>query len=382
MKKIFLFGFSICLPFLLLNCSDKDDLTEEEKMKDSPLTAEQHKQYIENAGISFVQALGEFDNTPLPEAIDRFSEVVGDLDLKNESIKNFVDFIDGLNNFDFPEILKLFVFQSSLVNVSDFYYCYTYNDNEYNWTSTPLDGAMKFIFPSTREGTINNSTITLNFSDIGAFFEGNMLPKTIKIVWTIDNKEVLSGEFNVSTFQHGVPVTQKLQLNIMSSLFYLNYEFTQDDKGLNVYWQLMKSNKQLARIQISDNPKYSIVENQEYVNFVKAGYINVECMNIAIKGVFDLASILAEATKYNLDTPDPQMITNVANLFNKYSSVYAYYSDLKEKIAQMQFYYNQNQQSDGILLLFTDGSKIDLSTYFGSGFTKLFSLIELLDLFD
>ena len=273
-----------------------------------------------------------------------------------------------------------------------------YKWNGKNWIkNTAVKDKIILRFPSSNTKTVNNASYEITFvnytgSGLPDDLKGNV-PSRVDAKFIVDGKTLVQFEFKGVYNTDAIPSLLDAKLSVFpysfSSTFTNNssniskvFAFKRNDKTLLAMGANIKGNLDKATIENMVND-----ENAEEINkVIKSISAYTQIFDIIIKGEANVDGIVNDLKGKDEVSEDEQAATANKNL-----KVGVYYVSSGQQIANSEFYlknhtyqdyqYNNNtkqwelvQITDkelDIRMVFKDGTKADLETYFNNGFDKL-----------
>ena len=417
-SKLFPYLFSVGLlagSAFIASCSKDDDPAPvrpevEIPTQFSELSAEQNKAQLEQNGLQMVSNLNALKDTDGIEASISFNHFLsvaalpenGRLATSNKAVKMLM----LLGKFGAGDAKASDVMKSARTTeetepstpqeyFDDLKGTYTYSAANATWTYTEGGDQIVFKFPATKEGTENNAQFaiygltTKHVVNTAAEYEGDV-PTALKADLTVNGQKKMEYSFSAAYKDNGEPTSVNTSLTLDAFKFSFDAKNTTSEVGVN--YSLTKSGTNLISFGAgaagnfgSDNINNS--ENGGDVVTSASAYFQI--MNIRFAGKADIKS-MADAMETAED------IHAEAAAFDANTTFVVFYADSKQKIADTEFYgtneeeeysYCWDSNGDGIddecstwvdthesievRLVFSDGSKSDLETYFDIGFEEL-----------
>ena len=284
---------------------------------------------------------------------------------------------------------------------------YTWNAIDKKWDKTDGDDLV-MIFPATKTSTSNNAKYTVQYTPYtGAVltndFEGNT-PQKVVAKLEINGLPITQFNFDAAYNSEGVP--SKLEANLRvenynfntllslsSSTAAYSYAFTHNTKNLFSMGTTLTGNFTKAHLEsLNDN---SVEKPEELTKVATSMNAYIQVLNIKLEGKANVQGLsddlVAAGGSDNIENNKPKGI----EILNKNLTLKAFYTDKNSTIGHSEFYlkpytntwtdyvYNpstgnydqitktESGESVDVRLVFEDGSKADLETYFGNGFDKL-----------
>ncbi|MBI9067228.1 MAG: hypothetical protein JEZ09_08045 [Salinivirgaceae bacterium] len=317
-------------------------------------------------------------------------------------------------------------FYDELVGV----YTWTPYGNGGHWDYVETGDEIKFLFPSTEDGETNDASYTVKFVAydgpyLDPMFEDNLpsevsaelaIGTTVHMGYYLDltynsdgyptkiETNLMVGDFNMAvmaenanntafdvsySFTHGSTILLKMELgadgdwtegNIEDHITFYKEEYN------NETWEWVE-------VEVDMYDEWDYAEGEVW-KVVTDGNTSFQAMNIKVTGQIDAeelgdymdnndfdeqseAEVQAAADKINeyaaltLRFADTDEIVAMGEAYPKYKEGYYNYNDVWVEYAEEDKYYDIDMR-----FVFADGSKIDLETYFETGFNDLEDQIE------
>lgn len=391
MKKIiFLVATAIITLFALNSCRDKMDL--DKTLKFSTLTVEQQKQSIEQSGLDFVNKMDGMKNTKAMIALQAFSS-------RSNSNVSFAPAVRQLQlNLSKNEVKSLEVFDKQMRAASeediDIWGEWTWNFsmNKFEQTSDFTNKAI-FNFPATETSTTNNAKLTIIFVNSNVVAPNTnpvqYMPSNISVVLKVDDKVAMTADFTASYAADATPIRAKQTLEI--DKYKWTAEFLNTFEEVSAKYEFKYGTLTLIKMELGATGTMTAAayENSEGPQDVfTSGAVYFQVMNLAcLGGVNDVYAFEAEMNGIE-NTNDRTYADKRVSVINKHLILYGYFVDKKQKFADVEFYvvelkvwnayinaYETKYKFEPRFVL-SDGSKVDIQTYFKIGFEELIDKLK------
>jgi hypothetical protein len=262
---------------------------------------------------------------------------------------------------------------------------YIWNIALKKWDSPTTSDKIELVFPSTKDGQINNATFVITYTSQKATsvitdLNGD-LPTSFDALLSVGSEKVLEYSItaqydgdgiptNVSTFFALYPFKFEVTAAKNSTDASLHYLFTNDSKTIFDLYAAVNGTLDQNSLENSNGP-------EDVFNNANAYF---QVFNIKLAGKIDVKNLGTKMTEIDENltlTSKGRADAQVAAL-NQYIVLVLMYADTKQKIAQAEFYtlphttlFNYTYYTTEIKCTFKDGSKDDLATYFGNGFSSV-----------
>jgi len=392
---------------LLLSSCKKDEVVPTPTPTTVSNTPEQDKAALQQMGIDLVKDMEASKNMDGVHVIESLSNCTSQADpfdglisfspilvlnaIGSESLKTIEKSLKGSDG------------QTFFSSYEDVKGTYTWSNGE--WIKTTANNVV-LVFPSIKDGSNNDATLTISATEytgilMDAEMEGNT-PSSISMILAVAGKgNLMNFSFSSQFNSNGEP--SKISSSITMAPYAFNFDFNNTGSKLSKSFSFSKSSANLATIYLEANGTFSksSIESfidSEDINDLKnivtnvSGYIQVK--DVKLTGSANVADgitfINSNGGQEDIDENDfIALMNNNANFNLKYASS-------GQLIANTEWYLTTNtytnyewndntqqwdevdyqEQSPNIRLVFSDGSKSDLETYFGSGFDTFINDFE------
>ena len=282
---------------------------------------------------------------------------------------------------------------------------YTWNAIDKKWDKESGNDLV-MIFPATKTSTSNNAKYTVQYTP----YTGAVLAKELegntpqKVVAKLDINGLPITQFNFDAAYNSEGVPSKLEANLRVENYNFNtllslssssaaysYAFTHNTKNLFSMGTTLTGNFTKAHLESLNDDSVEKPEDLTKVATSMNAYIQV--LNIKLEGNANVQGLSNEFT--TAGGSDNISESKGVTILNNNLKLKAFYTDKNSTIGHSEFYlkpytntwtdyvYNpstgnydqvtktESGESIDIRLVFEDGSKADLETYFGNGFDKL-----------
>ena len=366
---------------------------------------EQNKENLQNTGLSMMKEMDDAKNLVGIDYTQHFADLVEKADPFGSNAAFMpMKVLTSLSVFGETGSTK--ALESSLKrggseeNLNDIY---SKRVGEYKWNgknwikNTAVKDKIILRFPSSNTKTVNNASYEITFvnytgSGLPDDLKGNV-PSRVDAKFIVDGKTLVQFEFKGVYNTDAIPSLLDAKLSVFpysfSSTFTNNssniskvFAFKRNDKTLLAMGANIKGKLDKATIENMVND-----ENAEEINkVVKSISAYTQIFDIIIKGEANVDGIVNDLKGKDEVSKDEQAATANKNL-----KVGVYYVSSGQQIANSEFYlknhtyqdyqYNNNtkqwelveitDKDLDIRMVFKDGTKADLETYFNNGFDKL-----------
>jgi hypothetical protein len=347
-KKIILLS-AICSQ-ILISCSKDESSTTETVPTDevatwinlpySALTPEQQKLKLESEANA---SLVEMDKLKTSSAIEAIQNLERLLEISS------IDLLNGKSNNGIAD----------LINVSEVYGIYTWNNTQNSWTKTASTTDLKFVFPAKKSQTTNNTVLTskgvssgvkATAEDTSTISDEIFLPSSVDATLTIDNAAAASIVMNAK-YVNGNNRPEEAGYKIV-----LNDGYVWENnakKGTTNAFNLSFSynNKNIMSYAVDSNSKIdALLDSDDVLNSYKGkGNVLVKVLdNFVLIGNMDLEAMSNEEEAFNTNNKRPDYRSK-----NYYTDLNLYNKNSAESEAAI---FNKNTKL--ILVSRKDGSKV------------------------
>ena len=374
---------------------------------------EQNKANLQQTGLDAIKEIDEAKNMKVIHNIINFSELVDLNDpMKSNGSNAFMPYTVLNSLVNFKETGNVEVVYSALKqskslkndeNLESVYNdakgTYSWNANSKKWDFTKANNIV-FKFPATKNSNVNNATYTISYVPYTgkvatADLTGNM-PANLTAKLDIDNVNYLAFDLKAVYDAEGIPTSIGSNLKVENFNFGLEmsasstdasskFSFTHSGKNVVSMGTSVKGNFKKSNLENLENN----VEKPEDMNKVLTsmnGYFHV--LNVKFETSSNVQAFTDEIrSKGGSDNIKNE--SDWANLINKHLITSVYYTDRNAKIGKGELYMkpytntytvcennkpvkkNENGEDINLRILFEDGSKIDVESYFEKGFDQL-----------
>ena len=376
-------------------------------------TPEQNKSNLQQSGLDAMKEMDDAKNMKVIDNLIQFSKLIDQNDPMDNNktqalmpiimVNSLIKFKETSN----PEVVYSAMRHTKKLSEADNVEAlfdeikgiYTWNASEKKWNKT-ASNSLIFKFPALKDNIGNNASYTIDYTPyngkvLDSILEKNM-PSKLTAKLDIDNTNYLTFDFNANYDSEGMPtsITSNLKvenfnfnasMNASSSELSSKFSFTHSGKNVVSMACSLKGNFTKANLEtLEDNVKN--VEDGDKVVTSMSGYLQV--YNVKLESSANVQAftdeIKAKGGSDNIKDDKDWM-----DLVNKHLIHSIYYTDRNAKIGHGELYMKtytdtytewvngvavnktETHEDAGVRIIFEDGSKIDLETYFESGFDKV-----------
>ncbi len=376
-------------------------------------TPEQNKANLQQSGLDAMKEMDDAKNMRVIDNLIQFSKLIDQNDpIDNNNTQGLMPIIMVNSLIKFKETSNPEVVYSAMRHTKklseadnvealfdEIKGIYTWNASEKKWNKT-TSNSLIFKFPAFKDNIGNNATYTIDYTPYkgkvaDTELEGNM-PAKLTAKLDIDNTNYLAFEFNASYDADGLPTSIasnlkvenfnfNVEMSASSSDLSSKFSFTHSGKNIVSMGCAFKGNFAKANLEtLEDNVKN--VEDANKVVTSMSGYLQV--YNVKLESSANVQAFSDEVkAKGGSDNINDDKVW--LDLVNKHLIHSIYYTDRNAKIGHGELYMKtytdtytewvngvavkktETHEDAGVRIVFEDGSKIDLETYFESGFDKI-----------
>lgn len=356
---------------------------------------EQNKENLQNTGLSMMKEMDDAKNLVGIDYTKHFADLVEKADPFGSSAAFMpMKVISDLASFGENGSTK--ALESSLKrggnedNLNDLY---SNRVGEYKWNgktwikNTAVKDKIILRFPSSDAKTVNNASYEITFVNYAGAglpddLKGNV-PSSVNAKFIVDGKTLVQLEFKGVYNTDAIPSLLDAKLSVFPYSF--SSTFTNTSSNISKVFAFKRNDKTLLAMgaNIKGNLDKVTIENminnknaEEINKVVKSISAYTQIFDIIIKGEANVDGIVNDLKGKNEVSEDEQAATANKNL-----KVGVYYVSSGQQIANSEFYVKEHKYQYGTVLntekeldirmVFKDGSKADLETYFKNGFDKL-----------
>ena len=370
------------------------------------MSPEEHKQNLQNDGLEFVNELERLEASQTTKTIASLISLFGDssppgraispvigeillLSTRRISISDFTD-ISNFNNDDFT-LEDLW---------AEYLGTYTWDSSIEDWDYVEGGDLITFFFPSTENGTENNSKLSIRDYEsiqvnnpIDEEYAGD-LPTNLLVDLFVDELKEMEYTLSIDYGSDGIP--ESLETSLFINPFKLSWYITNtvSEIGSGVVFEneteeLLGSNVAVTG-DFSDEAISGLDESDDPTDVIGMGSLEFRVMNISFLGEIDFEGLYPKTETilenegevgFNYD----MAAIDLESTLNEHISIGAFYIETGETIANVEFYtYVEVDEFDsnykyielGGTLVFSDGSKVDLEDYLEEGWDEIEASLE------
>jgi hypothetical protein len=286
MKKNSLLLITVAFFALALFSCKKDKIQGE---KFSPMSIEENKAIIEDAGIEFVQSLNRMKSIETVGVIVNLSEILSSSVYDKKSLSHDSKVFSTLETFTSvaqgdKKINDLYSSMISSAELSDdpasIQEFWNESVGTYNWNSNTNDwdiqyGGTKIIvkFPSKEESNINDATLTISdykgviiSNPLDDEYEGD-LPVSLKADLKVGTKTLVTMTFGASYNSEGIPNSVASDLTIEGYKFEIDISNT--SKRVSVNYKFSENGKTIIQLGASGDGLFTEKNINDNTNTVQ-----------------------------------------------------------------------------------------------------------------
>jgi hypothetical protein len=289
---------------------------------------------------------------------------------------------------------------------------YTYNNG--NWDKTTNDNAVVIMFPSSETATSNDANVTLTYLAYNGKtpfpdYEGD-LPYKINMSLKQNNTELVNYSFEANYDLNGLPTSVSTALQVSKYRLEAKMNRSNSDMGFNYSFKKDSEIYINAGAEATGNFSNTNIENltndttfgeniEDITKVATSLNAHLQLMRYELKGSVNIQNLINDLkANGGKDNISPEVGVGIINK-NYNLSVYdtknnnavvagtEFYIDTETYTYTKQVWNEQTQTYDNveetetseninIRMVFPDGSKSDLETYFQKGFEKFKEEVE------
>lgn len=426
MKKFLSFTMMAMIGLWLFSCSEDEIAPLEDGKVAIPdafteLTVEQNKTELEKNGQQLLTEIDEMNDLQIVNVIDAFNDfssisspqtgarVLNTMTGLDESA-SVRDIFTALRTTEeeFTSLQELF---------NEYSGTFTWNPTLQDWDFVAGKGKIEMLFPGTSTGTTNDAKILIHSyksitgpNPLGEDYTGD-LPTQVLMDVTYKGTNVLAYVFNATYNDKGEPTAVNTSLTLAP--FKFEVKLVNTTSLVSAKYTLSKSGNILISMGAGAEGEFTEAAYNagEGEGMITNANVYFRLLDITLAGNVDVTKMEAGIDAIYADEYDAQGYWNQdfdydaaavkeAKLWNDNVNLVAFYNSSKKKIAEADFYtydreytwqdYQYNEQTGeydmvtvtetdtrmDIRLVFSDGSKSDMETYFNTGFEDITTDLE------
>lgn len=394
----------VFLASVLIVSSCKKD-KDEAQPSDYPFaqeTVSQGKANLEDAGQSLITEMKAMQNVEAGDALEAFADFSSTSSPFGTSLKSAPVFrtmgtastiVSGNNDFSalMKSIKADITEDTTFTQIYNKYKAtYTWNLTTKTWVKT-ASADFKFIFPSKKDGSTNDATLTITYTGktgLSLFnnYSGD-LPETFNASIVVASKKVFEINFSASYNSDSYPTS----VSYFIALYPFKYEisWSYSTSNITVRYQLTNGSKNIFDCYGSTNGNFSKqnMDNSESYDVINDANAYYQVFNIKLAGYVNYKGLFEAEQKAYENGEGIEVDKAYINDMNNYIKLDLVYADSKQKIASAEIYpapyteeyYDWSNQEyvteEGVepevRFIFADNSKGDMESYFKTGFSAL-----------
>jgi hypothetical protein len=393
MKKLNLFTLLFII-VAFAACKKENSSTNLNNLSYSPNSTTKEKTDLENTGIAMVSQMSDLNNQPGMQATVNLlylaAQYSGALSSEPSPAFGTLKAVAALGNGkgNVEGIFSRLRQTSDDIDLVELYdsiagtYTYDFNTGGFDKTAS---STFSVKFPATltdKNDSLNTGVFEIAKPTVqtGPFTFGSStiseLPTYIQYDIKVNGVTALNYTFTGAYNSDGMPTSVTSTLTIGTFVFAtswsystasvsLNYSITDSSTTiLGIGWT-MTGNFDKTNIQ-----NFSNSQNPDPTTILTNSNAYFQFYNIKIAGQIDFKDFYNGMISLEKESTDSVPQSQVITLINNNIALVVVYANTNQMIAKADPYYNSTGELS-IRLVFADKSKVDLSTYFQSGFDKL-----------
>jgi hypothetical protein len=421
MKNLF---FVLLVMFLAATSCKKDDEAKKDDQNNTTekvfaeFTPEQNKENVQQSGVEFVNELTQLENSASMQTAKSFKAFM-ELDQPNGNVAKSLPVVNTLvsiasfnagqsNVMDLYPSLKSFLEDPTMLDEwNDLAAKYTWNSTTEQWDSTGLQNELRIEFPSVEAGTTNNALLKVynfNTAYVDVPNEGlQEVPVSVSAELTVDGTKIMSVSYSLTLNNEKLPTQLTAQTTIDDFVFSSTLSNT-NNTDASVEYLSKHGSKTLMKFVYSMKGSWSqssiddFEVNEKIEKVIQSGNVTVQLMDIGAGGSFDVKGFIDGLSSKGLDIyssdiegeADMETVVEVINQNVDFSVKYVSTGKiLAEMNAQKKSFEDEWYDDNGnlqtgtkwepeMIMVYADGSKVDMETYFDTGFNDFVTEVNKL----
>jgi hypothetical protein len=404
--------FSFAAGLTLLTACKKEDTT---PTTVAPVTIEESKSNLQQAGLDAMKEMEDAKNLSSIENSIYFTDLLNQsnpFDQGSASGIMPIRVLYALNAFkksgDQSHIYSALRKAKSLEDDSTITMLFEDIKGEYSWDATnkkwnkTSNDDLILNFPSNETKTTNNAQYRVSYKGytgnvIDPKLEGNM-PTMIEAKLSVDGDVLIKFNFDAAYNSDGVPNSLEANLNVKPFNFNTkltanstdvaySYAFTHNTKNILSFGAALKGDFTKAHLETLNDNSIEKVEDLTKIATSVSSYIQV--LEVKLEGTGNISGMVKEVEakggSESMKQEDAVVVLNnnlKLRVFRTSDNVTLAHTEFyMDKVQHTTSVWNETTQQYEdvtsmedemkIRMIFDDGSKADLETYFGKGFEKL-----------
>ncbi|MGQ1889088.1 hypothetical protein ACT29H_01460 [Thermophagus sp. OGC60D27] len=374
----------------ITGCKDDDKNAE----TFSELTAEQHKQKIEESGLNVIGQLNDFKDLDAIHVVVDFIDLLQATNHDESGVMTVLKPVADLQEAGgTPFTLKSSASeQSSLAQLFiDESGIYTYNPETQSWDKEESTDEITYHFP-TEGSDVNNATVSVtNFKsfkadnpDVAQSISEDLL-ESVTITLSVDGNQLLAFELEAEYDEDDIPVSMietysvgqymiTTSVSRSNSKIVLEQSFTFEDANIiSCHFENNGSFNYDVFLENSEVDSEGLIYSQD---FIESSNVWVAVDNLKLQGVADWEGLTNSGDQFENVESEQQYFETFADVLNDNVELFIKYNDTNEIIAAAEFYayeyteYGAAFWDMDMRMKFGDGSYMDDSFFSETNFAE------------
>jgi len=403
LRNFLIIGLVLGLSFSSCKKEDDDPLD----VGYTNLTDEENKEKIEDEGIKMVGELDQLKETDAVDVSVNLAELLDTLFSEEETppMMKPIGLVASLADGDvspgqvFDGLKAATEEPGNLTDIWEMVAAkYTWNPVTESWDSSGSADAIIFEFPGLETDATNTASLTIDGFTVKTITTpidpiiddiGNELPTGLEIALKYNSVDIITYSLSASYEDDGVPTSLSSVLTIDEFSWSLDITHKPySEAGITASFKhadkiLMEGHVDTKGNWTKDNIDENTAEEDDpYIeNIIFEGNAYIQVMNIKVAGDIDVKNLVPVIRdleeQYPGEDDDYTQAYNeaFAKAMNDHVRLIVVYADENKKIGEAEAYayhdVEYNEWHTDIRFVFADGSKSDIETYFGQGFSDL-----------
>ena len=374
---------------LSVSCSkdkETDKLSGDEIVVANPKTAEDHKQNLEQTGLTVADELNGIQSVTGTAVMVHFAELYtsssSDMMSKKSLVGAPINFSKKVNaNYSLQELLSTL---DTLITTDEAIreawnsnagtFIYNANANAFVKVEGLNTRNVSYVFPSRGDAKTNNAKLIIYepswfTGKLNGAATASIAPTFLSAELTVDGQTVMKYDYALT-----VDKTTGMATHLLSSISIDGYSFsfnadTKDNKTAWEKYTVAHNSKTLVELYAAITGDWSTALNANEVvpaDMIETGEVSYQILNVKLVGKVNVKGLNTEMTAY--DAANKTDSTQFNSILNKNLTFTLNYVSNNSLIANVLFSYSENNDNpfSNAVLQFSDGSKVDPNVYFSS----------------
>lgn len=397
MRHLLKFSFVACLGLMMFTTACDD--TKEPDGGDptySKLTPDEHKAKLEETGTKLLAQIDPEDHKQAVLALSSLSDLLVESDDSGIEYPQVQALQKLTAKIPMGEVIRIATGESEITKISDAFGVYTYNSVTKDWDESPATDRLEYNYP-LKGSLVNTAKLLLTYSPSTTIIDGVEVPSEVTVKLTVGGVEQLA--LNATYTGEWGKQTDVVKLTIAGK-YVLEANLVAKEKTVTCHVSFKKGNTILMDGGIDLKGGFKIPTTEGGVESesekIETAVVAMDLMSeITLAASGNVATIINEMNKIPDNLTEKAQLEAETGIVNKNVAAALVYSSSKLAIATLKFGIDETtetqQQFQGFdsngnpiykdvtytyydvlpLLVFGDGSQIDIESYFDD--EKVFS---------